>query len=131
MPISFDNIKLGSAYSRPTLAEIWGYKDYHALARGVFTPKNDSIIILFVTAIKQGTVEQYNDLLSDDILKWEGPKGHSGEDRILQAKNNSNEIHLFYRKIHHSDFIYYGKLALIESMLETTRSSKFIFKLLD
>lgn len=131
MPISFDAIKIGEYYSRPTLAKIWGYKDYHALARGVFTPKNDTKIILFVTAVKQESVEQYNDRLIDNILHWEGPKGHSGEDRILSARANGTEIHLFFRKQHHSDFMYCGKLGLIISTLETTRPSKFTFELLD
>ena len=73
MPISFLEIKKGSSYSRQTLAELWGYTSFHAIARGVVTPRKDNKIVLFVTEEKQSSAEQYADRLSGDILEWEGP----------------------------------------------------------
>ncbi|GEM_PF-3158137 len=35
----FNKIYKGSSYSRPQLAELWGYASFHAIARGVITPK--------------------------------------------------------------------------------------------
>ena len=49
MPISFAKIAKGSNYSRQALAELWGYTSFHAIARGVVTPRNDNKIVLFVT----------------------------------------------------------------------------------
>lgn len=73
MPVTFDQIVVGETYSRPVLAELWGYSGYQALARGVVTPKNDNKIILFVTHEKQQSFEQYQDDLIGDVLTWEGP----------------------------------------------------------
>ena len=56
--VSFSEIKIGQTYTRPKLAELWGYAGYQALARGVVTPKDDNKIILFVTEQKQDFQEQ-------------------------------------------------------------------------
>jgi hypothetical protein len=54
MPISFAKITKGATYSRQVLAELWGYSNFHAIARGVVTPRDDNKIVLFVTEEKQG-----------------------------------------------------------------------------
>lgn len=61
MPISFAKIAKEVTYSRQTLAELWGYASFHAIARGVVTPRNDNKIVLFVTEEKQSSAEQYAD----------------------------------------------------------------------
>jgi hypothetical protein len=86
MPVTFNQLAIGSAYSRNTLAELWGYKGFQALARGVVTPNNDNKIILFLTHTKQNNAEQYNDELIGDILHWEGPTDHFAESRIVESK---------------------------------------------
>jgi hypothetical protein len=60
MPISFANISKGATYSRQVLAELWGYASFHAIARGVVTPRGDNKIVLFVTEEKQPSAEQYD-----------------------------------------------------------------------
>ena len=35
MPISFSNLIPGEVYDRPELAELWGYEEWHAIARGI------------------------------------------------------------------------------------------------
>jgi len=72
----FSKIKLGAKYSRQDLADIWGYKGIQALARGVVTPSEKSVIILFVTENKDGSSGAYTDRLSGDVLEWEGPNDH-------------------------------------------------------
>jgi putative restriction endonuclease len=130
MPITFENINKGTAYSRHELAELWGYSSFHAIARGVVTPKNDNKIVLFVTKEKQATFEQYSDRIIGNILEWEGPTDHFAEDRILKAKNIGDEIHLFYRERHHMDFIYQGYLKVIEYRLHTDKPSRFKFEII-
>ena len=84
MPVSFNNIRVGAFYSRNTLAELWGYVSYHAIARGIVTPQNDNKIIIFITEEKQSSSRQYVDRLVGGILEIEGPDDHFAEDRIAR-----------------------------------------------
>jgi hypothetical protein len=127
MPVSFAQIAVGETYSRNELAELWGYESFHALARGVVTPRDDNKIILFVTQEKESSFEQYEDALADRVLRWEGPKDHFAEDRMLAAGQSGNEIHLFYRAKHREDFVYQGKLQVVSCERYTDRPSKFVF----
>jgi hypothetical protein len=109
MAITFDEIERGATYGRNELATRWGYASYHAIARGVVTPANDTKIVLFITRTKQRTAFPYRDKLEGNRLIWEGPTDHFGEERILNAKESGDEIHLFYRDKHHTDFTYLGR----------------------
>jgi len=128
MAVSFAQIEIGSTYSRQLLAERWGYRSYQALARGVVTPKSDNKIILFVTAEKQSSFEQYADRLDNGVLEWEGPTDHFGEDRIASAAATGDEIHLFYRTRHHSEFLYCGRIEVDEHVRRKVRPSRFVFR---
>lgn len=86
MPVSFEKIHIGKEYERPYLADIWGYKAFQAISRGVVTPAGSNYIILFVTKEKQEALTQYNDYLDGDLLHWEGEEKHSSDDRVINAK---------------------------------------------
>ncbi|MFM7204974.1 MAG: DUF3427 domain-containing protein, partial [Myxococcota bacterium] len=118
-------------YTRVELAEMWGYTGYQALARGVVTPRGSHYIILFVTSDKQAFQEQYRDEFAGDVLKWEGPTDHFGEDRMITARNRGEQIHLFYRKRHHSDFLYCGQVQVKAVSRQTTRPSSFELRVVD
>ena len=130
MPVSFSQITVGESYSRNELAKLWGYASMHAIARGVVTPRDDNKIILFVTREKQTSAEQYDDKLSGRELRWEGPNDHFAEDRMLDATQTGDEIHLFYRERHHTDFVYHGRLEVVSCERHTGRPSRFIFKIM-
>lgn len=125
MSISFAKITKGAIYSRRALAELWGYTSFNALARGVVTPRDDNKIILFVTEQKQSSAAQYADRLSGNVLEWEGPHDHFAEERMLKAEVNGEEIHLFHRERHHSDFTYLGRLKVLSYTLHGDRPSHF------
>jgi hypothetical protein len=127
MSISFSKIQIGQAYSRPTLASIWGYKGFQAISRGVVTPRDDNKVILFVTEEHQDFQEKYVNSLKGNVLHWEGPTDHFAEDRIASAANSGDEIHLFHRDRHHSDFVYVGMLKLTEHKRQSARPSEFTF----
>ena len=127
MPISFAKIAKGATYSRQTLAELWGYTSFHAIARGVVTPRGDNKIILFVTEEKQASAEQYADRLYGETLEWEGPTDHFAENRMLNAEAMGDEIHLFHRVRHHSDFTYCGRIKVAGHTLHSARPSHFTF----
>ena len=129
MPVSFDFLKIGQTYERPFLAELWGYKAFQAISRGVVTPSGTNYIILFVTKEKQEVFTQYNDYLDGSMLYWEGEEKHGSDLRIIRAKEDGDEIHLFYREIHHSPFLYFGKLILEQYFLHSDKPSRFIYQL--
>ena len=130
MNVSFENLKIGHEYDRNILAEIWGYKGHQAISRGVITPAGTNKIILFVTKEKQSSSTQYVDYIKDNNLFWEGENKHGSDIRIKNSSNNDDEIHLFYREIHHTPFIYYGEIFLDQSELFSDKPSKFIFSVM-
>lgn len=128
--LDFSGIQIGKKYARPWLARKWGFASYRAFAKGVFCPRGGGQIILFVTWIKQESLEQYNDYISGEYLFWEGETGHRTDQRIINAKDRGEHIHLFFREIHHSPFEYKGLIELTNSTVLTNKPSAFIFKLL-
>ncbi len=56
--LDFSEIQIGKKYDRPWLATEWGFRGYEAISRGVFCPRGGGQIILFVTRIKQESLEQ-------------------------------------------------------------------------
>jgi putative restriction endonuclease len=129
MPVSFETLNIGQEYDRPYLANIWGYKGFQAISRGVVTPSGTNFIILFVTKKKQEALTQYNDFLDGDQLHWEGEEKHSSDTRLINAKSANDEIHLFYRDIHHAPFVYYGQIHLKEHRVLSSSPSQFVFKI--
>jgi|TARA_R100001509_G_scaffold79628_1_gene44677 hypothetical protein len=127
LPISFKNIGINKAYTRPQLADIWGLGGPQAIARGVFTPANANIIILFVTHNKRDDSTPYDDHILGDVLYWEGEKGHANDSRIANVHVNSDEVHLFYRDHHRDAFIYKGLLTLIQFKEKKDEPSEFQF----
>jgi len=123
----FEKIRKGGSYSRSQLAELWGYASFHAIARGVVTPQGTNKIILFVTEEKQAFQEQYQDKLRDGSLSWEGPTDHFAEQRMVSAAKSGDEIHLFHRERHHTDFTYVGQLSIQSHQLHSGKPSSFVF----
>jgi putative restriction endonuclease len=128
--LDFSNIEIGKKYERPWLANEWGFRGYEAISRGVFCPRGGGQIILFVTRIKQESLEQYNDYISGDYLFWEGEKGHGNDQRIANSPQSGEEVHLFYREIHHSPFEYKGLVSIVGSGFVPDRPTKFVFHLI-
>lgn len=131
MDLPFTQIKVGSAYTRSGLASLWGYEDYHAIARGVVTPRDSNKIILFVTQEKQHHLVQYHDNLANGVLEWDGPEDHWAEERMTASPRSVDEIHLFYRLKHHEPFIYIGQLLLESFKKYIDRPSRFVFSTVD
>jgi len=127
--LNFSEIQIGKKYDRPWLATEWGFRGYEAISRGVFCPRGGGQIILFVTRIKQESLEQYNDYISGEYLFWEGEKGHGSDQRITNSTQSGEEIHLFYREIHHSPFEYKGLVSVAGGGVVPGRPAKFIFHL--
>ncbi len=127
--LDLSQVKIGRKYNRPWLASTWGFTGHEAISKGVFCPKGGGQIILFVTRIKQKSLEQFNDYISGEYLFWEGESKHGNDARIVRAKRSREHIHLFYREIHHSDFEYKGLVELVDQKLLTDNPSRFVFRL--
>lgn len=130
MPFDLTPLELGCLYTRPELAALWGYADYHAFARGVFTPRGANTIVLFVTRQKQAGLTAYKDALLGEQLTWEGEAGHRSDERIARAADRGESIHLFYRDVHHTPFRYHGQVLLTRFAERREGPSRFEFRLL-
>jgi hypothetical protein len=126
--VDFSNLIVGREYDRPQLAELWGYETYNAISRGVVSPKGQALLIFFITKEKQESLTQYIDHIDNDMLFWEGEKGHGNDKRIVSQKD---EIRVFHRDRHHQDFTYKGKALLEKYRLYSDRPSCFSFRLVD
>jgi len=129
MPVNFKSLQFGQAYERPFLARLWGYQSFHALSKGVVTPAGAKYIIFFVTKDKQEALTQYNDYIDGNMLFWEGEEKHSSDKRVIEAIKNDDEIHLFYREVHHTPFIYFGKISMTDYQLRENAPSEFVFRI--
>lgn len=129
MKISLDSLVIGQEYDRPFLANLWGYRDWHAIGRGIVTPKGHDLIILFVTQDKQESLTQYEDGFVGSQLVMEGEIGHKTDKRIIESKSGSDCIYLFFRMRHHMPFTYYGEVFLESYRLRSTEPSIFYFNL--
>ena len=120
-------MEFGKGYDRKVLANLWGLGGFQAIGRGVFTPKGVGQIFLFVTRERLGWMTPYNNFLDDDLLFWDGEKGHGSDDRIISASRSGEEIHLFYRDHRLTPFTYYGKVVMVRCQRFTDRPSEFVF----
>jgi 5-methylcytosine-specific restriction enzyme A len=127
MPVTFDSIQIGGQYTRPQLAEIWGYKDFHAIGRGAFTPAGSPYVIMFITGNRRGVADPYENSLEDGILRVDGERGHRSDRRFINAESSGDQVHLFYRETDHSPFLYEGQIFLTEYQVLTDRPSRFVF----
>lgn len=129
--INFNNLKVGQKYDRKYLAQQWGYKSYQAISRGIVTPKNQNIIILFVTKEKQDCLTQYIDDFDEanQILTMEGEAKHTNDNRIIDSYKEDDEIYLFYRERHHFMFKFIGRIYLIAHNINSDKPSRFVFSL--
>ena len=116
MLIDFASLKLGRDYDRPELAQLWGYKSFHALGRGVFTPAGHNAIVLFITEQQQPALPQYQNSFDGEFLWMDGEDGHKSDNRLANSLNRDT-VRLFHRKRDHSLFRYFGEVSLIESFL--------------
>jgi 5-methylcytosine-specific restriction enzyme A len=127
MKISFEALVLGEEYDRPYLADLWGYESWHAIGRGIVTPKNHDLIILFVTREKQKSLTQYQDHFIGEQLMMEGEKGHRTDERLVNSLDGPDRIFLFHRIRHHMPFTYYGEIFLDRYELKDEEPSIFYF----
>jgi hypothetical protein len=122
-----DSLQIGQGYDRKALAHQWGLAGFQAIGRGVFTPKGANEIFLFVTRERLGWMTPYKNFLDEDLLFWDGEKGHRSDERIANAARRGEDIHLFYRDQRHTPFTYHGRVMLVRWDRHTDRPSEFVF----
>ena len=128
--LDLSGLQLGRKYGRPWLAAKWGFAGPEAIIQGcVLSEGRKTKILLFVTRIKQKSLEQFNDYISGEICFGRVKNSTENDQRIVRAGQTAEDIHLFYREIHHSDFEYKGLVELIDHKLLSDEPSKFVFRL--
>ena len=129
MVVSFEKISIGKEYTIPQLAELWGYENYNALDERIVTLPESNHILLFITEKEQAGAANLWNIIEENLLHIEGEAGHSSDQRLINAEQNGDEIHLFYRKYNDMPFIYYGRIHMIDYELEPAEPSWFCFLL--
>ena len=126
--VNMEIIQMGQQYTTDELAQLWGYKSRDVLRRGVFTPANQNIIVLFVTKIKQKGTRQYHDDINGNLLYMSGQKEHGTDKRLYQNYGQKiDDIYLFYSEKHHTPYTYMGSCLLTEAHLHSDTESEFVF----
>ena len=128
MFIAFEDLQVGQLYERPYLAQLWDCKSHAAISRGIVTPANQKIIVLFVTKEKQRDYTQYKDDFTGTVLQMEGETSGRTDARLLASSSSSDEIHLFYRPRHHQPFRYCGPVRLLRHETRVDGSTHFEFE---
>ncbi len=135
--INVSSLKIGQTYSRAELAKLWKYDGTKGLERGIVTPRDSNIVILFTTKEKEKDVTQYVDHYEDGQLIIDGQESHMTDKAIL---NPLAKFYSFYRekkKLNGKSvpFTYQGEVKLIKekSIIRSKGQapSKFHFRLAD
>ena len=88
-----------------------------SLNTGVFKPKFDNSIWLFITEKKTEDQTQYSDLLDGDQLEWDGQMSGRSDKLIRTHKSHDLNLMVFYRKkkrqFNDSSFIYEGPFEYV------------------
>ena len=87
----------GNIYTRNDLRELFEIRDA-TLNNGVFHFRERREVWLFVTENKQADREQYVDKLVGDILYWQGQRMGRTDSLIIEHKQASENLLLFYRR---------------------------------
>lgn len=125
--VDFRLLRIGEGYTREQLAEMWGIAGREAITKGVFCPARDKKILLFVTQVKRSDLDQYHDHIEGESLYWEGETRHQHDLRIAESSEHGDEIHLFFRHVQRTPFLYLGTLRLLCYEFHSERPSQFVF----
>jgi 5-methylcytosine-specific restriction protein A len=91
------SLVVGDIYTRKQLRDMFDIKDA-TINTGTFRPKGHDSVWLFVTEKKTPDRTQYNDLLDNDILHWDGQMMGRTDHLIIGHNEQGLELLLFYRK---------------------------------
>lgn len=125
-----DPLEVGLGYQRKDLVQLWGLGGYQAISRGVFTPKGENQIFLFVTRDRESWMTAYSNFLDGDLLFWDGERGHANDRRIAGASLMSDDVFLFYRDARYLPFTFHGKVVTLQWAELEDRPSQFVFQVL-
>ena len=130
--VNLEQLQIGQQYERPQLAKMWGYRDWHATGRGVFTPTGENKIILFVTKDNQKSLTSYNNGFDEanELFYMDGEQKHQHDQKLAESATSGDERFLFYRHAHHAKFTFHGRVYLVNCELrQGSQHSKFVFAL--
>lgn len=83
---------------------------------------------MFVTKEKESGATPYEDELNGNILYMMGQEKHRSDSRLLENMHTKKDkIYLFYRNLHHTPFVYYGRCFVINAELHVNKPSEFQF----
>jgi 5-methylcytosine-specific restriction enzyme A len=86
----------GNVYTRKDLAEQFGITDA-TINTGIFQPAGHQSVWLFITEKKTADRTQYTDLLTGDVLYWDGQTEGRKDLLIIEHEQRGLELLVFYR----------------------------------
>lgn len=124
--------EIGKTYTRDQISKLLHSNDSN-IRNGVFKPKGEQIVIIFVTENKTRDRTPYKDQLVGDILSWEGQKSGRTDTTITHHSGLRLDLLLMYRLSRREradySFLYLGRLTYIEH--RGAHPSSFQLRLLD
>ena len=135
----FNELDLGSKYSKKDLASILGEQSLVVIREGVFSCKNTDSYLLFVDLEKAGKEERFhfNDFFEGDYFHWDSQTTqHINSPKIQSIIKGELETHLFVRvaqkeKNITQPFLYCGRLLYVEHDETTSKPVHIIFQNID
>jgi len=128
MNIRFDEIKVGSTWTRNELAVKWNLQGPMFLYKGCVSSKASLYVILFYT---EDNNLGYNDSFDGVTLIADSDAAHKTDQAKIDAFNGHKEVHLFYRKKSTDRFTYYGKLKVVNYNIHTEKPYRFEYTVLN
>jgi len=135
----FNELDLGSKYSKKDLAPILGEQSLVVIREGVFSCKKTDSYLLFVDLEKAGKEERFhfNDFFEGDYFHWDSQTTqHINSPKIQSVIKGELETHLFVRVVQKEKnktqpFIYCGRLLYVEHDENTSKPVHILFQNID
>ena len=135
----FNELDLGSKYSKKDLASILGEQSLVVIREGVFSCKKTDSYLLFVDLEKAGKEERFhfNDFFEGDYFHWDSQTTqHINSPKIQSVIKGELETHLFVRVVQKEKnktqpFIYCGRLLYVEHDENTSKPVHILFQNID
>jgi len=135
----FNELDLGSKYSKKDLASILGEQSLVVIREGVFSCKKTDSYLLFVDLEKAGKEERFhfNDFFEGDYFHWDSQTTqHINSPKIQSVIKGELETHLFVTVVQKEKnktqpFIYCGRLLYVEHDENTSKPVHILFQNID
>lgn len=124
--------EIGKVYNRTQISNLLKSRD-SSVNNGIFRPKGQDFVIIFVTMNKTKDRTQYLDLLNGENLAWEGQLSGRTDSVIINHASLGLDLVLMYRESRNASknygFTFMGRLLYLNHV--GSKPARFTLKLID